>query len=82
MLKLKSGALRNKIFKFNLKLKDKLQQKNKARWGTKNRETDNLEGQRKRRKLSDPRSKKNNFKKSKRRNEKRIVELGRKKNEK
>lgn len=59
MLKLKSGALTEKQdFKFNLKLKDKLRQKNKARWGTKNRETENLEDQRKRRKLSDPRSKK------------------------
>ena len=64
MLKLKSGALTEKQdFKFNLKLKDKLRQKNKARWGTKNRETENLEDQRKRRKLSDPRSKKRILKK-------------------
>lgn len=64
MLKLKSGALTEKQdFKFNLKLKDKLRQKNKARWGTKNRETENLEDQRKRRKLSDPRSEKRILKK-------------------
>lgn len=63
MLKLKSGALRNKILSLIWSWKTNYDGRTKQDGEQKNRETENLEDQRKRRKLSDPRSKKRILKK-------------------